>query len=147
MTLIHQTWEDAAKSAVAENEKLRDRINKLEEKLEEKEGKIERLRWACDVFEKNSEACVEEYEGRLKAEKQLVKTQEDNTRLRNLMSDVCKANISLEALLCDQPSSKYFTAEMWQGLTELRDTVRSMLLEITQDKKENWHGERFSPDN
>ena len=33
----------------------------------------DRLKQACDIFEKNSEACVVEYEARLKAETEIVK--------------------------------------------------------------------------
>lgn len=57
-------------------------IADLQTKLAAAVTSSEKLQRACDVFEKNSAACAEEFEGRLKAESKLAEAEKDAAKWR-----------------------------------------------------------------
>jgi len=66
-------------------ERLRADFRAAADRLEELETRNERLKEACDIFEKNSASCAEEFEGRLKAEADAQAAWENERRAIDLM--------------------------------------------------------------
>jgi len=103
--------------AIKERDDAWDRAELAEAKLEIALKRNVHLGKACDLFERNSEKCVDEYEGRLKAEAQVAELTKEAEFMRSDFADYHNRD---REMLAEAEKDKERITELTEALQEFR---------------------------